>query len=84
MGLFGNGRSTGDIERLERRVGELERQVAQLRAAAGFGTAAAPLEEWEQQVRQLNDAGKKIEAIKSVREATGWGLREAKEYVDRI
>ncbi len=28
--------------------------------------------------------GQKIEAIKRVREATGWGLKEAKDYVDAL
>ena len=26
----------------------------------------------------------KVQAIKIVREATGWGLKEAKEFVDKI
>jgi ribosomal protein L7/L12 len=33
-------------------------------------------------VRKLTLAGKKIEAIKVVRQATGWGLKEAKDYVE--
>ena len=28
--------------------------------------------------------GRKIPAIKEVREQTGWGLREAKEYIDQF
>lgn len=35
-------------------------------------------------VAELVKANRKIPAIKVVREATGWGLREAKEWVDRV
>lgn len=37
-----------------------------------------------QQVEALLGRGKTIEAIKAYREATGAGLREAKEAVDRL
>ena len=36
------------------------------------------------EIRQLLDAGQKIEAIKLLREATGLGLTEAKEMVDSL
>ena len=36
------------------------------------------------EVRRLTDAGRKIEAIKVLREATGLGLTEAKEIVDSL
>ena len=42
------------------------------------------LRELEDQVRALLAQGRKIEAIKQVRTATGWGLREAKDYVDAL
>ncbi len=35
-------------------------------------------------VRQLLDAGNKIEAIKLVRQQTGMGLKEAKDYVEGL
>jgi len=38
----------------------------------------------EREVRELLAAGNKIEAIKQVRAATGLGLREAKEMVERM
>lgn len=38
----------------------------------------------EQNVLSLIQQGKKINAIKKVREATGMGLKEAKDYVDRL
>jgi ribosomal protein L7/L12 len=34
--------------------------------------------------RQLVREGKKIYAIKEVRTATGWGLRESKDFVDAL
>lgn len=36
------------------------------------------------EIRDLALAGKKIQAVKEVRAATGWGLKEAKEAVDRV
>lgn len=37
---------------------------------------------WEAEARALWQRGKKIEAIKRVREGTGLGLKEAKDIVD--
>lgn len=34
------------------------------------------------EIRSLTNANKKIEAIKLVRSLTGWGLKEAKDWVD--
>lgn len=49
---------------------------------------AAPIgdlaDEMRKEVRELVDAGNKIEAIKLVRAATHLGLREAKELVERM
>jgi ribosomal protein L7/L12 len=42
------------------------------------------LRELEAQARALLAQGQKIEAIKQVRTATGWGLKEAKDYVDAL
>lgn len=39
---------------------------------------------WDAQARATAASGKKIEAIRQVREATGWGLKEAKDYVERF
>jgi ribosomal protein L7/L12 len=38
----------------------------------------------DSEVRQLVSQGKLIEAIRLVRERTGMGLKEAKDYVDRL
>jgi ribosomal protein L7/L12 len=40
--------------------------------------------ELERQVRDLINDKQKIAAVKLVREQTGWGLREAKDYVDAV
>lgn len=36
------------------------------------------------QARELAEQGKKIDAIKLVRQSTNWGLKEAKEYVEAL
>ena len=36
------------------------------------------------EVRAYLQQGRKIEAIKRVRGATGWGLKEAKDYIDNL
>jgi len=38
----------------------------------------------DEEIRQLVAHGNKIQAIKRVRELTGLGLKEAKDYVDRL
>lgn len=42
------------------------------------------LDKLENQARALIDQDQRIEAIKLVRQTTGWGLRESKEYVDTL
>ncbi|MCB2015417.1 MAG: ribosomal protein L7/L12 [Sphingobium sp.] len=45
---------------------------------------AALTPEIEGEIREMVAAGKKIEAIRLARETTGMGLKEAKEYVERL
>lgn len=91
MGLF----SSDPPERaLENRIDQLEREVADLRAAVArlthgtsdAGYAPAPSGVYEPSAKVLDELaqGKKIAAIKTVREETGWGLAEAKNFVDRL
>ena len=40
--------------------------------------------ETKQRIGELVREGKKIQAIKELRDATGLGLKEAKDYVDRL
>ena len=53
------------------------------RPAAAPAPAPAPVD-LETQVRALLATGRKIEAIKRAREATGLGLAEAKDWVEAI
>lgn len=96
MGIFGDGGSRDDYLQLEARVAGLETLVAQLAGTvAGLSatgqtpvarapSAPAAAQRWELEARVLKQAGKLIDAIKLVREATGWGLKEAKDFVDRL
>lgn len=92
MGLFGGGRDDSDDGGLRRRVDELERRVAALEwavRAAGHASPEAPVVSTDKarpddRVRQLVAQGKKIQAIKLLREQTGLGLKEAKDIVDQM
>lgn len=82
MGVFGSSESD-----LQRRVEELERRVAALeRAAFAAGRTPSPAGPTgiSDTVRQLAWQGKKIEAIKVLREESGLGLREAKNIVEGL
>jgi len=39
---------------------------------------------WEGEARRMAAQGQKIAAVKIVRQGTGWGLKQAKDYVDRL
>lgn len=96
MGIFGR---SGDTRELEQRIARLEDQVRQLtQLVRSLTTDSAPgtwpvvpaggdmtdQPDWLYEVRALTAQGKKIEAIKRTREATGLGLKEAKDYVDGL
>ena len=79
------------LARLESAVASLQGQIATLTTGAGpyAGTpsdasaGALPADAaWLQEVRQLKDSGKLINAIKLYRERTGVGLKEAKDIVE--
>lgn len=85
MGLFGSA-SEGDVQR---RVEELERRVAALERMVGGAVPPRPVgdpnDTWvSTTVRNLALQGKKIQAIKVLRDETGLGLKEAKDIVDRL
>jgi large subunit ribosomal protein L7/L12 len=85
MGFFGGGSSRHDVLRLEARVAALEATVARLTAAATpFDPASSGAEPWRDEARALKSRGRVIPAVKLVREQTGWGLKEAKDYVDGL
>ncbi|MCB9845989.1 MAG: ribosomal protein L7/L12 [Phycisphaeraceae bacterium] len=74
MGLFGNNDGS-----LAARVSRLERQLAEIMGHLGI----EPDDDGLDQVRDLMNAGKKIEAIKEYRQRTGAGLAEAKQAVEQ-
>jgi len=94
MGIFGRSDNVDDVDDggLRRRVEELERRVAQLEwtlRGAGSSAEPAPVPAGGQpqvspEVLQLALQGKKIQAIKILREQTGLGLKESKDIVDEL
>ena len=57
---------------------------AVMMAGGGGGEAAAAEEKTEFDVMLKSDGGNKIKVIKVIREATGLGLKEAKELADKL
>jgi large subunit ribosomal protein L7/L12 len=78
------------IAALERKVSELYRRLGQeepLEPGSGFGFPDEPATvsaDEDPRLLELIRAGKKIEAIKRVRELTGLGLKEAKDFLDSL
>jgi large subunit ribosomal protein L7/L12 len=72
------------VKKLEERLGvSAAAAVAAAPAGGGGAAAAAPVEEKTEFNVILKDAGaNKIATIKTVREVTGLGLKEAKDLVD--
>lgn len=87
MGLFGHSTDPAVLARLEL----LERKVNAIADALGIDASALVAPQGGitieaaviAELRALMAAGRKIEAIKRVREETGLGLREAKDFVER-
>ena len=78
VGLFS---ADVDIGPLVRRLDRVEQKLDALLAHMGV---SIPEPEWEASVRALIQQGNKIAAIKACREATGLGLKEAKDYVESM
>ena len=71
------------VKALEEKFGVSAAAMAAPAAAAGPAAAAAPVEEEKIEFTvHLLAAGDKIKTIKSVREVTSLGLKEAKDLVD--
>ena len=94
MGLFGKD---PDLDRLRRQVDRLQQQVEMLSRHLGLPVDGAPVHRTSDlpvsqvggvmvsdKVRGLVAEGKKIEAIKVLREETGLGLRDAKNTVEDL
>lgn len=78
--IVGIGTVESRISRADRRVARVERKLDLIIDHLGLAEA----EPWRDDVSRLVRDGKKIEAIKTYREATGAGLKEAKDAVDRL
>jgi len=78
--LFGIGSIENRISRTDRRVARIEHKLDLILGHLGL-TAPEP---WSDEVNALVRDGKKIQAIKVYREATGAGLKEAKEAVEKL
>lgn len=86
MGLFG-GRNDAA---LTHRLATIERKLDAILASLGiavpeptYGPGGATLQsEALEEIRALAHSGKKIEAIKRLRELTGMGLKDAKDLID--
>ncbi|RPF34945.1 ribosomal protein L7/L12 [Streptomyces sp. TLI_185] len=78
--LFGIGSIENRISRTDRRVARIEHKLDLI---LGHLDLTEP-EPWSDEVNALVRDGKKIQAIKVYREATGAGLKEAKEAVEKL
>jgi ribosomal protein L7/L12 len=70
----------GKLARTDRRIARVEHQLDQILDHLGIREGPPHLP----QVTALLRDGKKIQAIKAYREATGAGLKEAKDAVERM
>ncbi|MCX5049665.1 MULTISPECIES: ribosomal protein L7/L12 [unclassified Streptomyces] len=78
--LFGIGSIESRISRQDKRVARIEHKLDLILDHLGLRER----EPWADEVDALLRDGKKIAAIKVYREATGAGLKEAKEAVDKL
>jgi len=60
------------------------REEAIVPPASGLAATIQRAQEMSEEVRRLATTGKKIEAIKLLREKSGLGLKEARDLVDRL
>ena len=73
------------LSAIERRLTRLSRLDAKIDALLGnAGIHFDPLQDVPADVREALERGETILAIKRLRQATGAGLKEAKEFVDEV
>ncbi|MCB2292985.1 ribosomal protein L7/L12 [Clostridium algoriphilum] len=70
---------TSKIDSLQKHITRMNSNL--IKVAKQVGVPQEPLDD---ELRNLINEGKKIQAIKEVRKATGLGLKEAKDYVDNL
>ncbi|EGA89475.1 hypothetical protein GPDM_09270 [Planococcus donghaensis MPA1U2] len=78
-GYFIYTASEKKIHTLEKKVSQLEKQLTHIQQG----------KEWVEpdvndELRELLQKGKMVEAVKRTREEFGWSLLDAKQYVDRL
>ncbi len=77
-----------ETTKLQRKLDDQQRQLDELHRSFGEGEAFDEgldlPKETKEHVRQLAWEGRKIQAIKELREAIGLGLKGTKDYVDRL
>jgi len=78
--LFGIGSIENRVSRQDKRMARVEHKLDLVLDHLGLRER----EPWSDEVDALLREGKKIQAIKVYREATGAGLKEAKEAVDKL
>lgn len=75
------------LGRAKRAIEELER-TGRHSGVSSTGLASGhrpnPSDDLEAKVRDLLGRGRKIEAVKLVRDDTGWGLKRSKSFVERV
>lgn len=95
--LLADGRKIEAIKRVREATGwDLKRakdaveHIQRGRAAGSIGTdprfggRSDSRPELDDEIRELLSRRRRIEAVKLVKDRTGWGLKESKEYVERI
>lgn len=78
-GYFFYAASEKKIDALEKRIRHVEKQLKQ----------STPNTEWtepviNEELRELLQRGKTVEAVKRTRQQFGWSLLEAKQYIDEL
>lgn len=79
--LLGLGGIERKVARADRRAARIERRLDLIVSSLGIEPQPEP---WHDEVLRLVRADKRIQAIKTYREATGAGLAEAKEAVEKL
>lgn len=68
-----------NIDSLKKKIDIIDSKLNKIAKQVGV-----PEEPINDEIRQLVMEGKKIQAIKKLRDATGLGLKDAKDYVDNL
>jgi ribosomal protein L7/L12 len=73
-----------EVLELRQKVGKLERQVTFLLDHLGLEYHEDPNTGVSPEILELVRAGRTIEAIRLFREETGFGLKQAKEFIESL